>query len=106
MDHYATDEGSYDRLANAWKKVHVQREESDTKVDVPKLLVGIVTFFLLSPVIGMLLVFAVLPALPIALLVGIVLGPMNLFNNHELEDEDAAYEVWEARHLAEAHGHA
>jgi len=99
----SSEEAAYLRLANAWRTVHpVERERR-----WPRVLVSIATLLLLSPVIGMVLVFAVIPMLPIALLLGSVLGPMNLFKNGEREDEDAAYEVWEMRqqqqHLAHAH---
>ena len=103
---YPTDEGSYVKLTNAWRSVHPSSDARGGPIGALKIVVSLVTLLLLAPVIGMLLVFAVLPALPIALLVGTVLGPMNLFDNHEAEDEDEAWEVWEARHLAEAHAHA
>jgi hypothetical protein len=39
--------------------------------------VGIVTMVALAPVAGMVLAFAILPALPIVLAIGLVLGPIN-----------------------------
>jgi hypothetical protein len=97
----SSEEAAYLRLANAWRSVHPATRERRW----PQVLVTIATVLLLSPVIGMVLVFAVIPMLPIALLVGSVLGPMNLFKNGEQEDEDAAYEVWERRRLEHAHAH-
>ena len=98
----STDEAAYLRLANAWRGVH----RVENGITWPKVVISIVTLLLLSPVIGMVLVFAVLPALPLVLLVGSVLGPMNLFSNGEREDEDEAYEIWERRRLEPAHAHA
>jgi hypothetical protein len=100
---HSSDEAAYLRLGNAWRDVH----RVERTMTWPKVLIGIATFLLLSPVIGMVLVFAVLPALPLALLVGSVLGPMNLFPNGEREEEDENYAFWEARrhHHAEAHAH-
>lgn len=97
----SSEEAAYLRLANAWRTVHTTERERRW----PKVLVAIATLLLLSPVIGMVLVFAVLPMTPIALLLGSVLGPMNLFSNGEQEDEDAAYELWERRRLHHVHVH-
>jgi len=101
MNH-SGEEAAYQQLASAWRTVHPTQPERRW----PKILVSIATLLLLSPVIGMLLVFAVLPALPLALLIGSVLGPMNLFSNGEQEDEDAAADLWERRRLEHAHVHA
>jgi hypothetical protein len=67
-----------------------------------KIALGVVAAIVLSPVAGMVLAFAVIPALPVALVAGAVLGPMNLFENGEAEDED---EKWRYHELHEAHAH-
>ena len=54
-----------------------------------RMLVGVVTVVALSPVIGMVLAFAVLPALPIVLAIGFVLGPVNWFVDLEEAEEEA-----------------
>ena len=64
-----------------------------------------VTLMLLSPVIGMVLVFALLPALPIVLAIGAILGPMTLLKDVE-PHEDLAPEEWEARRILARHAHA
>ena len=64
-----------------------------------KIIVGLVTLVLLSPVIGMVIMFAVIPALPIVLALGFVLGPMNWIE--DLEEEAEASEdgsPWVAPH--------
>jgi hypothetical protein len=98
---YPTDEASYLRLANRWKELHDSKDE----YFLYKALIGLVAFVVLLPVIGMVLVFAVLPALPLALLVGAVLGPTNLIPNGEEEDEDEVYNAKLVFAEAHAHGH-
>jgi hypothetical protein len=77
-------------------------EGDTTAVRLGKIALGVLATIVLSPIAGMVLVFAVMPALPIALAVGAVLGPMNLFNNGEAEEEE---ERWRLRELHEAHAH-
>ena len=95
---YEADEADYLRLGNRWREVH----DADWLSPWMKYAISGVTLLALAPVIGMVLVFAVLPMLPIALLCGAVLGPMNLFKNGEVEEEEVVY-----RHrleFAAAHG--
>ena len=89
----ASDEAPYLRLANAWRRAHPTEEPARW----PKVLIGIATFILLTPVMGMVLVFAVLPALPIVLMIGTVLGPMNLLAKGDREEENEAFEIWHER---------
>jgi hypothetical protein len=57
--------------------------------------VGVATALALSPVIGMLLVFALLPAFPIALAVGAVLWPLDLMEPSEGETQHRfGYRRW------------
>ena len=51
------------------------------------IVVTIVTAIALAPVAGMILAFAVLPALPIVLAIGLVLGPMNWLADRIEESE-------------------
>ncbi|HEY2511267.1 MAG TPA: hypothetical protein VGI39_10445 [Polyangiaceae bacterium] len=48
-----------------------------------RIFIGLAAVVALSPIIGMLLVFAVIPALLVAIPVGIVLGPMNWLEEQE-----------------------
>jgi hypothetical protein len=54
---------------------------------VAMLFVGIATMVALAPVVGMVLAFAILPALPIVLAIGLVLGPMNWLEDRLEEAE-------------------
>jgi hypothetical protein len=63
------------------------RAEEAGAARVFRIVVGVMTVLVLSPVVGMILVFAVLPALPIALAVGAVIGPMDWFKEKEEEAE-------------------
>jgi uncharacterized membrane protein len=89
----ANDEASYLRLASAWRRVH----SVEAPARWPKVLVGIAAFILLTPVMAMVLVFAVIPALPIALMLGTILGPMNLISKGDREEENEAFEIWHDR---------
>jgi hypothetical protein len=53
-----------------------------------KIVVAIVTLIVLSPVIGMVIAFAVIPALPIVLSLGYVLGPINFLADREEDEEE------------------
>jgi hypothetical protein len=65
----------------------------------------------LAPVAGMVFAFAIVPALPIVLGIGYVLGPMNwLADLEDRRNEHAAApgeapSSWEAHHGALAHAH-
>jgi hypothetical protein len=62
-------------------------------------LVGMAALVALSPVIGMIIVFAFIPALPIVLAIGAVLGPMNWIEEKEVEAEHR----FGQRHWLEVH---
>ncbi len=68
-------------------------------------LVCAATLLLLSPVIGMVLVFVVLPALPIVLGLGAVLGPMTLMKDIEPHVPWGPAE-WRERRLIALEAHA
>ena len=55
---------------------------------VQRILLGIIASVALAPVAGMVLVFAVLPALPIALLIGAMLGPSTLLGYAQQEEDE------------------
>lgn len=83
----------------------METNEVSRGVSKRNLAVTVVTLLLLSPVIGMVLVFAFLPALPIVLAIGAVLGPMTLLK--EIEPRHALQpEEWEARHAMALEAHA
>ncbi len=97
---YPTNEADYLRLANRFRETHDAKDSPGERAF--RWAVGIAALIVLSPVIAMVLVFAVLPALPLALAVGAVLGPANLFGNGEKEEER---DVYRSRLVfAEAHG--
>jgi hypothetical protein len=54
---------------------------------VAMLFVGLVTIVALAPVAGMVIAFAIIPALPIVLAIGLVLGPVNWLEDRLEEAE-------------------
>jgi hypothetical protein len=70
-----------------------------------KAVVSGLTLLLLSPVIGMVFVFVLLPALPIVLGIGAVLGPMTLLRN-VVPHEDLTPADWDVRHAMALEAHA
>ncbi|HEY8088627.1 MAG TPA: hypothetical protein VIF09_12300 [Polyangiaceae bacterium] len=62
-------------------------DETSRGVRVFRVLLGVAAGVALMPVVGMILVFALLPALPIVLAIGAVLGPMNWIEEKEEEAE-------------------
>jgi len=76
---------------------------------VQRILLGIIASLALAPVAGMVLVFAVLPALPIALLVGAFLGPSTLLGYAQQEEDEREdereKELLRSIRLRHAHAH-
>jgi hypothetical protein len=74
------------------------------------LFVGIVTIIALAPVAGMVLAFAILPALPIVLAIGLVLGPINWIDDKldeaELRQDRDQDQDQDHHHTPLIHAHA
>jgi hypothetical protein len=76
---------------------------------VVRILLGILGAIALAPVAGMVLVFAVLPALPIVLCIGAMLGPSTLLGYGQQEEDEREAErereLLRSIRLRHAHSH-
>jgi hypothetical protein len=73
---------------------------------VQRVLLAILAGIALAPVVGMVLVFAVLPALPIVILIAAMLGPSTLLGYAQQEEDEREAEAEHARYLRLRHAHA
>jgi hypothetical protein len=75
---------------------------------VQRVLLAIAVAIALSPVVGMVLVFALLPALPLVIAIGAMLGPSTLLGYAQQEEDEREREEEQARYLRfrQAHAHA